>query len=67
MYSEDELRKLDLITLTDLYSQHVKILNTQLLAGSDWAETNETRRYLTQIGVVIDIKIDEKNPTLNSK
>ena len=60
MHTETELRSLDLQTLSDLYSKQVEALNAKLLAGTDWAELNELRGYITQIGVSIDVKLAEK-------
>ena len=55
MYTEEELRRLDLEILTALYRQHVEELNTLLLDGADWQALTELRHYLTQIGVAIDV------------
>lgn len=61
MYTEQQLRSVDLPTLSNLYSRQVETLNSRLLAGDDWESLNELRGYITQIGVAIDVKLAEKS------
>jgi hypothetical protein len=57
MHSQEQLQTLSIQALSDLYTQQVEMLSSELKNGADWGALAELRKSLTQIGVAIDVEL----------
>ena len=56
-----ELDKMKIEELKSLYIQETKALHEQLLQGIPWENLETQRKYISAIGVFIDIKSNNYN------
>ena len=58
----EELWNLDANALRSLYEQHEKEFMTELLAGKEWKDVQDKRKFLTELSIILHHRTISTNP-----